>query len=136
MWFWCEEPGHLLWNCSGKCEFSTVHVQKRGVALVDSECSRTIVSRMMCRTWKKKYIEVMTLSRETCISDVRQIDLQGGLRNYRNRGFCSTRELFDSIIGVYTIKALHRISISKLCFGVTVHSFFLRIFHLWISHLA
>lgn len=50
--------------------------RKIGVVLVDSGCSRTIVSRKMCQTWKKKDLKVMNFSEEMYISGVRQIDLQ------------------------------------------------------------
>lgn len=46
------------------------------VCLMDSGCSRNIVSRKMCQTWKNKHVEVMTLGKKNCISGVWQIDLR------------------------------------------------------------
>lgn len=49
---------------------------KSGFVLMDSECSRAIVSRKICRTVKKKDVGVRTLSIETCINGDGQIYLQ------------------------------------------------------------
>lgn len=72
------EPG-LLQNCSGKGQgrvysasfillisaLSPIQMyvcRMRGVVQMDSGCSRTIAYRNMCQTWKKKDVEMMTLS--------------------------------------------------------------------------
>lgn len=74
----CEESGHLLRNFQPRLPqnvdsaLPTIEVY---VCLMDSVCSRNIVSRKMCQTWKNNYFEVMTLGK-TCISGVWQIELR------------------------------------------------------------
>ena len=87
-----RKKSHLLWNCSRKDKvFSdslllqpnvnlglpTVEVlvcEKRGMALVDSRCS--CQWKDMPDMKKKKYVDVMTLRGETCISGIGRMDLQ------------------------------------------------------------